>query len=535
MSYLGSPPELISSLLRAGAGSGPTLAAATAWSELAVELESAAQAFSSTTSGLSAGSWQGSASAAMLSAATQYTRMLSAVAAQAETTAAQARTIAAEFESALAAAVQPVLVAANRDQLVELVVSNLFGQNAPLIAAIESEYEQMWAQNVAAMIAYHAGASAAAAQLSAWSANIPSLSAQVTGAVATKASAAASTAASAAASSETVDGLRTEAAQSVNSYLTEIEDDLIDVINTPTEILFGRQLISTGTSATYGTVTTTSTNGTVELTMVEGTEPVVYASVGDGTVVALLVDTGSTGLVLPYQDVGGLLGLFSHGLPTGLGIGGYSGGVDYFYITETMTVNFGSGLETQPTSVDVELFSWPTSLSSLLTNGFSFQSYFAQDDVSGVLGIGQSTGGPGPSIATTAFANAYYDEGVLIDEAAGTLTFGTAPTGSAVATLSASNTMLDITVDGVTYQVSALVDSGGVDGTILSSIIGDAATGTPVTVSTTTRTHLFDYLYDENYYPTVISSGTVNTGAKLFEEYAVYLDYADGTIVLYNS
>jgi PPE-repeat protein len=44
-------------------------------------------------------------------------------------------------------------------------MSNLFGQNAPAIAAAEAEYEQMWAQDVAAMAGYHAGASAAAAQL----------------------------------------------------------------------------------------------------------------------------------------------------------------------------------------------------------------------------------------------------------------------------------------------------------------------------------------------------------------------------------
>ena len=49
---------------------------------------------------------------------------------------------------------------------VQLVMSNFFGQNAPAIAAAEAEYEQMWAQDVAAMAGYHAGASAAAAQLS---------------------------------------------------------------------------------------------------------------------------------------------------------------------------------------------------------------------------------------------------------------------------------------------------------------------------------------------------------------------------------
>ena len=43
--------------------------------------------------------------------------------------------------------------------------ANLLGQNTPAIAAAEAEYEQMWAQDVAAMAGYHAEASAVAAQL----------------------------------------------------------------------------------------------------------------------------------------------------------------------------------------------------------------------------------------------------------------------------------------------------------------------------------------------------------------------------------
>jgi PPE-repeat protein len=74
--------------------------------------------------------------------------------------------VADAFDVAWAATVHPLAVTANRNGLVQLVMSNFFGQNAPVIAAVESEYEQMWAQDVAAMAGYHAGASAAAAQLS---------------------------------------------------------------------------------------------------------------------------------------------------------------------------------------------------------------------------------------------------------------------------------------------------------------------------------------------------------------------------------
>jgi PPE-repeat protein len=161
-------PEVNSARMFSGAGSAPMLHAAAAWDGLASELGSAASSFSSVTSGLTHQAWQGPASAAMMAAAAPYTRWLSAAATQAAGAAGQARAAAGAFESALAATVHPLQVAANRNGLMQLVMSNLFGQNWPAIAAVEAEYEQMWAQDVAAMVGYHAGASAVAAQLPQW-------------------------------------------------------------------------------------------------------------------------------------------------------------------------------------------------------------------------------------------------------------------------------------------------------------------------------------------------------------------------------
>lgn len=93
---------------------------------------------------------------------------LSGAAAQAEESASQARAAAAAFEAAQATVVNPGLVTANRGQLISLVISNLFGQNAPAIAAAEAEYERMWAHDVAVMFGYHSGAAAAVAQLGQW-------------------------------------------------------------------------------------------------------------------------------------------------------------------------------------------------------------------------------------------------------------------------------------------------------------------------------------------------------------------------------
>ncbi|WP_156748639.1 PPE family protein, partial [Mycobacterium sp. E3198] len=165
MSFLVLPPEINSARMYLGAGLGPMLEAAAAWEGLAGELGSAASSFGSVTSGLAGAAWQGPASAAMVGAAAPYVGWLSAAAEQAQGAAGQARAAASAFESAVSATVHPGVVAANRSELVSLVRFNLLGFNAPAIAAAEAQYEQMWAADVSAMVGYHGGASAVAAQL----------------------------------------------------------------------------------------------------------------------------------------------------------------------------------------------------------------------------------------------------------------------------------------------------------------------------------------------------------------------------------
>jgi triacylglycerol lipase len=168
MNFSVFPPEVNSLLLLDGPGSGPLWEAATAWDAISSELSSTADAFGSVTSGLAAQAWQGPASGAMTTAASGYVGWLGDAAAQAGQSAAQARAAAAAYEAAIAAIVDPALVSANRGELVSLVLSNLFGQNAPAIAAAESEYEQMWAHDVAVMGGYHTSASATVSQLGQW-------------------------------------------------------------------------------------------------------------------------------------------------------------------------------------------------------------------------------------------------------------------------------------------------------------------------------------------------------------------------------
>jgi PPE-repeat protein len=161
MDFGAFPPEINSARMYAGPGSGPMLAAASAWDVLAAELGSAASTYSSVVTSLAEGSWLGPASASMAAAATPYVDWMSTTATQAEETGYQARAAAAAFESAFAMTVPPPAVAANRAQLAALVATNVLGQNTPAIAATEALYAEMWAQDAAAMYGY-AGTSAAA-------------------------------------------------------------------------------------------------------------------------------------------------------------------------------------------------------------------------------------------------------------------------------------------------------------------------------------------------------------------------------------
>src|SRR6201991_1180889 len=164
MDFAFLPPEINSGRMYDGPGSGSMLAAAAAWDGLAAELHSTATSYGSVISELSAGPWLGAASAAMTTAVAPYVAWMRPPATQAEQTATQAKAAAAAYEVTFAAMVPPPVIAANRALLQALVATNLFGQNTPAIAATETLYAEMWAQDATAMYGY-AGASASATTL----------------------------------------------------------------------------------------------------------------------------------------------------------------------------------------------------------------------------------------------------------------------------------------------------------------------------------------------------------------------------------
>ncbi len=164
MDFGALPPEINSARMYSGPGAGPLMAAATAWDELATELNSTAASYSSVISGITSEDWLGPSSASMAAAAAPYAAWMSTTGAQAEQAAAQAMAAASAYEAAFAMTVPPPVIAANRSQTMALIATNILGQNTPAIAASEAQYAEMWAQDGAAMQGY-ASSSAAASKL----------------------------------------------------------------------------------------------------------------------------------------------------------------------------------------------------------------------------------------------------------------------------------------------------------------------------------------------------------------------------------
>ncbi|HVQ98624.1 MAG TPA: PPE family protein, partial [Mycobacterium sp.] len=150
----GIMPEITSALMYSGSGSSSLQAAASAWNSLAAELSSAAADYDTVVTRLASEEWLGPSSTAMASAVQPYVQWMGNTAAQAETAATQARAAAAAYEQAFSATVPPPLIAANRAELAQATQTNVLGQNSSIIAQLESQYNEFWAQDAAMMYQY---------------------------------------------------------------------------------------------------------------------------------------------------------------------------------------------------------------------------------------------------------------------------------------------------------------------------------------------------------------------------------------------
>ena len=155
MQFTTVPPEITSALIHSGPGAESLIAAAAAWQQLGTTLEDSAESYNAALSSLD-NTWHGPSSALMLQAVEPYVTWLRGTAQQAQQMAASAQTAAAAYNSVSASVVPTAQVLANRTRLAQLLATNVFGRNLPVIAQTEAEYQAMWANNSAAMTRYQA-------------------------------------------------------------------------------------------------------------------------------------------------------------------------------------------------------------------------------------------------------------------------------------------------------------------------------------------------------------------------------------------
>jgi PPE-repeat protein len=321
------PPDINSARMYMGPGSSSFQVAASAWNGLAAELQSAAQGYETTITQLASDEWTGPASAAMASAAQPYVTWMQETAAQAEQAATQARAAAAAHEQAFAATVAPPLVAANRAETAAAVQANVFGQYTPLIAQLEAQYGQMWAQDAAAMYGY-AGQSASAAQVTPFA--TPAATSNPGGTATQAAAVSQATGTSAASSSQSIlQQLTSSMPSSLQSLATPAATTAATTTETPFQslfaLLFGTTVLPTNLSALVGDYSPYAS-------LFYNTEGLPYFSVGMGNFgVQIAKSAGMLGGAAPAAaapgalgGLGGLGGALGGGAAAGAGAGAHA-------------------------------------------------------------------------------------------------------------------------------------------------------------------------------------------------------------------
>jgi hypothetical protein len=269
-------------------------------------------------------------------------------------------------------------------------------------------------------------------------------------------------------------------------------------------------------------------SATVPLTLAVGRFPIVYVSVNGGPPAPVLVDTGSSGLVIE----GAYVPTTNLGSSVATGSVTYSGpgaSTTVNYTTYDTTVAFDNGntnapvTTTSPTAVDV--------LTG--TNQTAFANYWAGTGLVGVLGIGPNAGGPGTSTIIPALPGTV-DQGVLFNQPQNQLVFGPNPLPPGVCvTGSPTVSTLDVqvTVPGhsmtSTVVPSLFIDSGDNFGSIRGALLGTGQSSGTVPAGTLISVYSNGQLlhtYTTTAADPLTVTGTVmNTGNIPFELGPVFI------------
>jgi len=333
----------------------------------------------------------------------------------------------------------------------------------------------------------------------------------------------------------------TDPGSALASLDTLIDGWYQDLIYTPVHSiapwLFGANDVAGSAVSSYGPDTPVAdlpSSFTVPMDVNLGTQPVISVSVGGGAQTSVLVDTGAAGLVVPIWNINpfGITGL-----PTGFSMGQFGSALNYFYVELPTTVTFTEAdgdTVTADTTVDAVLFAFPTNF----LGAWSIEQYLAGSST-GILGIGPNALGPTPDHIPTRDLPGDLGNGVLIDQANKQLIFGDNPLQGGTVIPGAPWADLKVQLnDGPLTPVRGVIDSGGVYGTMPTSVLGGVTptaggqlpAGTEISVyDKDGTTLLYSYTVGSNpgevRSPTVVGGNNMNTGNWLFAQEPVYINY----------
>ena len=300
-------------------------------------------------------------------------------------------------------------------------------------------------------------------------------------------------------------------------------------------------LFGAATAPTEEFISKARSDGTVyavvPVQMKYGTEPVVSASIGGGSRVPLLVDTGSSGLVTTLDQLGpGATDTGQTGQIT------YSGASDtpFNYHVYATSVDFGGGAVAGTTYVDV--------ITDTPAQEAAFKAFVASTGSNGVLGTGAAAVGPGPGYIPTSqlpgeLSDGYVlNQNVLVFGLFGVMIFGPNPFPARVSVPGSPYGQLQVQIGSNTPQsvTDAIIDSGGVYGTLPASLFTDPVIGSTVPAGTKIsvytqdgQTLLYSYTTDSANGPTIVANDPlgmdVNTGNIPFGQQLIYTDYSSST------
>jgi hypothetical protein len=250
--------------------------------------------------------------------------------------------------------------------------------------------------------------------------------------------------------------------------------------------------------------------------------PIMALSINGGAPVRVLIDTGSYGLVINPQ----VIGLKDLGPVIGTGSGCYAScTVVYDYDIYNIPIATDGDIESARTPVQVvTLDTWQIVADN-------------STDYEGILGVGPKAG-PGESNPLTALPG-LLGRGILLEERRGRAILGPNPYAARVTIEGSPNADLMVKVgDNDPRVINTLIDSGGVVGSVPTSLLGGADTIPPGTlISVYTKdgsTLLFSYRTTESNSPNVTTEDRVIMGFPAFAAASIYTDFSGEGKTIFN-